>query len=77
MEVVHALAGIVEERRAAKGVLITTSWVGKASLDFAARNGRIDIVDGRQLKRMLRDHLGIEVRIGLPKTPPQLGTRQN
>lgn len=37
LEAVHALAGVMEDKNAAKGVLVTTSWVGKASRDFAAQ----------------------------------------
>jgi hypothetical protein len=39
VEAIHALAGVMEDKNAAKGVLVTTSWVGKASRDFAARSG--------------------------------------
>jgi restriction system protein len=71
LESVHALAGVMDDKNAAKGVLVTTSWVGKASRDFAARNGsRIEIIEGRHLKSMLREHLGLDVLIGLPKLPP-------
>ena len=67
----HALAGVMEDKHAAKGVLVTTSWVGKASRDFAARNGsRIQIIEGRQLKYMLKEHLDLDVLISLPKLPP-------
>ena len=60
----------MNDRAAAKGVLVTTSWVGKASRDFAARIGRIEIIEGRHLKSLLLEHLGISVLIGLPKLPP-------
>jgi restriction system protein len=71
LEAVHALAGVMEDKNAAKGVLVTTSWVGKASRDFAARNGsRIEIIEGRQLKYLLKEHLGLDVLISLPKLPP-------
>ena len=71
VEAVHALAGVMEDKHAAKGVLVTTSWVGKASRDFAARNGdRIQIIEGRQLKYMLKEHLGLDVLISLQKLPP-------
>ena len=71
VEAVHALAGVMEDKNAAKGVLVTTSWVGKASRDFAARNGsRIEIIEGRHLKSLLREHLGLDALIGLPKLPP-------
>ena len=62
---------IARSLNAAKGVLVTTSWVGKASRDFAARNGnRIQIIEGRELKHLLREHLGIDALISLPKLPP-------
>ena len=70
LEAVHALAGVMDHKRAAKGVLVTTSWVGKASRDFAAANGRIEIIEGRNLKHMLNEHLGLDVLIGLDKIPP-------
>jgi len=66
---VQALAGVVEDKRAAKGILITTSWVSTAGHDFAVRHGRIQIIEGSELKYMLREHLGIDVRINLPKPP--------
>jgi restriction system protein len=70
LEAVHALAGVMEDKNAAKGVLVTTSWVGKASRDFAARNGsRIELIEGRHLKSLLREHLGLDVLISLPKLP--------
>jgi restriction system protein len=68
---VHALADVMEDKNAAKGVLVTTSWAGKASRDFAARNGsRIQIIEGRELKHLLKEHLGIDALISLPKLPP-------
>jgi restriction system protein len=71
VEAVHALAGVMDDKNAGKGVLVTTSWVGKASRDFAARNGsRIEIIEGRHLKFLLKKHLGLDVLIGLPKLPP-------
>jgi restriction system protein len=69
LEAVHALAGVMEDKNAAKGVLVTTSWVGKASRDFAARNGRIQIIEGRHLKSLLLEHLGLDVLISLPHLP--------
>ena len=71
VEAVHALAGVMEDKNAAKGVLVTTSWVGKASRDFAARNGsRIQIIEGRELKYLLKRHLKLDALISLSKVPP-------
>ena len=71
VEIVRALAGAIEDKNAVKGVLVTTSWVGKVGRDYAARNGRIEIIEGHQLKAMLQEHLGIDSRIGRPELPPE------
>src|SRR5918996_6277246 len=52
-----------------RGILVTTSWAGQASHEFVARHGRIEIIDGRKLKYLLMEHLGKDVRIGLPNIP--------
>jgi len=70
VEAVQALAGVMNDKAATKGILVTTSWFGKASRDFIARNGRMELIDGRNLKAMLQEHLGLDVLIGLPKLPP-------
>ena len=70
LEAVHALAGVMSDKAATKGILVTTSWFGKASRDFAARNGRMELITGRELKALLLEHLDLDVLIGLPKLPP-------
>jgi restriction system protein len=80
LEAVNALAGVMNDKSAAKGILVTTSWVGPASRQFAARNGRMEIIEGRELRYLLKEHLGIDVLIGLDHLPPDwspddLGTR--
>jgi restriction system protein len=70
LEAVHALAGVMADKAATKGILVTTSWFGKASHDFAARTGRMQLITGRELKSLLLEHLGLNVLIGLPKLPP-------
>jgi restriction system protein len=70
LEAVHALAGVMADKAATKGILVTTSWFGKASQDFAARTGRMELITGRELKSLLLEHLGLDALIGLPKLPP-------
>jgi hypothetical protein len=41
-----------------------------------ARNGRIEIIEGRHLTALLQEQLGIDVLIGLPATPPTRSTNQ-
>lgn len=69
LEAVHALAGVMDERQASKGILVTTSWFGKDSHAFAAKRARIQLIDGRNLKAMLQEHLGLDILISLPKLP--------
>lgn len=45
------------------------SWFGTASKDFAQRTGRMELIDGRGLKALLKEHLDIDALIGLPKLP--------
>lgn len=68
-DAVRALAGVMNDKAAAKGILVTTAWYGKSSLDFAQRTGRMQLIDGRGLKALLKEHLGIDALIGLPKIP--------
>jgi restriction system protein len=71
LESVHALARVMADMNASRGILVTTSWVGQASRDFAVRTGRrIQIIEGRELKHLLREHLAIDALISLPEVPP-------
>ena len=69
VEAVRALAGAMVDKRAAEGILVTTSWVGRDSVEFARRNGRIRIIEGRELKQMLAATLNMNVLISLPTLP--------
>jgi hypothetical protein len=37
-------------------------------IEAAHRNGRMQLIDGRNLKALLKEHLNMDVLIGLPKT---------
>jgi restriction system protein len=65
---VRALAGSVEEKRATSGILVTTAWVGPESKAFAARNNRLRIVEGGELKHLLAEYLHLDVRIDLARS---------
>ncbi|MEU4286732.1 restriction endonuclease [Kribbella sp. NPDC026596] len=70
-EAVRALAGVMGQMKASRGVLVTTSWFGKASHDFAAEHGRIQLIEGTNLKHMLLEFLGLDVVIGELKRAPR------
>jgi len=66
---VRALAGSVEEKRATAGVLVTTAWVSGETKAFAARNNRLRIIEGGELKHLLTEYLHLDVRIDLARRP--------
>ena len=71
VEAVRALAGVMEDKHATKGILITTSWVTKDGHAFATRHGRIEVMECEHVKYLCKEHLGLDVLISLPKPPPR------
>ncbi len=70
-ESVSALIGDVGLKNATRGILVTTSWAGKSSHEKAkAIGGRLQIIEGRELKSLFRKHMNIDVLISLPKLGP-------
>jgi len=67
-EAVRSLAGVIEDRRANRGVLVTTSWFGPSAHEFARRNGRIQLVEGGELKHLLAEHLSLDAIVGISDT---------
>lgn len=68
LEAVHALTGVMADHNATTGVLVTTSWFGRASEQFAGRN-RITLINGAELKDLLKKYLDLDVIPGT--TPPR------
>ncbi len=66
LESVHALTGVMADHNATTGVLVTTSWFGRASEEFAKRN-RITLINGAELKQLIKEHLNMDV---MPGTSP-------
>jgi restriction system protein len=71
VEAIRALAGVMEDKHATKGILITTSWVTKDGHAFATRHGRIEIMECEHVKYLCKEHLGLDVLISLPKPTPR------
>lgn len=71
VDAVRELAGTMEDKHATKGIMVTTSWVTSGGHDHARRHGRIQIIEHDNLRYLLREHLGLDVLIGLPKKPPR------
>jgi restriction system protein len=68
-EASRALWGVMDDKRAGTGVLVTTSYFGQTTHDFVARNERIRLIEGPELKHLLKEHLDLDVVLGAT-TPP-------
>jgi restriction system protein len=74
---IRELAGAMEEKRAGRGVLVTTSWFASRTWKKASEHGRIELIDGPRLVYLIAEHLGKQVLIGVerPRTthpgPPE------
>jgi restriction system protein len=71
VEAVRALAGVMEDKHATKGIMVTTSWVTKDGHAFTNRHGRIQIIECEEIKFLCKEYLDRDVLISLPKPPPQ------
>ena len=63
---IHALAGLMDEKRAGRGVLVTTSWFSRNCWTQARKNGRIELIDGSRLRYLIKEHLQKDVVIPRP-----------
>ncbi|UJW35164.1 restriction endonuclease [Saccharothrix sp. AJ9571] len=70
VEAVRALWGTMEDKKAGTGILVTTSYYGKAAHDFAHRNERLRLIEGPELKHLIKEFLGQDVIVGA-KEPPK------
>jgi restriction system protein len=66
---VRALLGAVADLDAGQGILLTTAWFSTADRACATRSGRLRLVDGSTLRRLLSEYLGVEAVVGLPRLP--------
>jgi hypothetical protein len=67
-DAVRALWGAMEDKRTTEGILVTTSWFGSAGRQFAANHQeRLRLIEGPELKHLLAEHLGLDVRIALER----------
>ncbi|WP_433515150.1 restriction endonuclease [Nonomuraea sp. CA-143628] len=71
LDAVHALTGVMADHNATTGVLVTPSWFGRASEQFAQRN-RITLINGAELKHLIKQYLNIDV---IPGTSPPRNAR--
>jgi restriction system protein len=63
VETVRALHGVLMHEGVPKAYLVTTSGFGPQALAFS-QDKPIELIDGRRLLGMLREHLGLRVHLG-------------
>lgn len=59
---VRALAGVLHDKRANHAIFVTTSWFSDDGRQFALAN-RVRLIEGPELKHLLRKHLELDVLI--------------
>ncbi|MFC5054465.1 restriction endonuclease [Saccharothrix xinjiangensis] len=72
---IRELAGAMEEKKAGRGVLVTTSWFASGCKQKAHEHGRIELIDGNHLVYLIKEHLGKDVLIGIPNRPRSASER--
>jgi restriction system protein len=63
---IRELVGAMDEKRAGRGILVTTSWFASGCWTKATENGRIELIDGGRLRYLVREHMGKDVLVAPP-----------
>jgi restriction system protein len=64
---IRELAGAMEEKKAGRGILVTTSWFTSGGWQKAREHGRMELIDGARLIYLIKQHLGKDVLIGIAR----------
>ena len=59
---IRALAGVMHDKRANHAIFVTTAWFSDDGRRFALDN-RVRLIEGPELKHLLRVHLGLDVLV--------------
>jgi restriction system protein len=70
---IRELAGAMEEKKAGRGILVTTSWFTSGGWQKSDEHGRMELIDGSRLVYLIKEHLGKEVLVGI-KRPRNVAT---
>jgi restriction system protein len=62
---IRELAGAMEEKKAGRGILVTTSWFTSGGRQKAYEHGRMQLVDGQNLIFLIKKYTGKDVVISV------------
>lgn len=60
---IRELVGAMDEKRAGRGILVTTSWFTSGCWTKASENGRVELIDGPRLRWLVQEHLQRDVLV--------------
>jgi restriction system protein len=63
---IRELVGAMDEKRAGRGILVTTSWFASGCKIKARDNGRIQLIEGSELVHLVKKHLAKDVLVAPP-----------
>ena len=63
---IRELVGAMDEKRAGRGILVTTSWFASGCWTKATENGRVELIDGPRLRYLVQEHLNMDVLVAPP-----------
>lgn len=63
---IRELVGAMDEKRAGRGILVTTSWFASGCWTKATENGRVELIDGPRLRWLCQEHLRRDVLVATP-----------
>jgi restriction system protein len=63
---IRELVGAMDEKRAGRGILVTTSWSTSGCKIKARDNGRIQLIEGSELVHLVKEHLNKDVLVAPP-----------
>jgi restriction system protein len=66
---IRDLVGAMDEKRAGRGILLTTSWFASGCWTKAHENGRVELIDGPRLRYLVKEHLHKDVLSGTTSSP--------
>ena len=69
---IRELVGAMDEKRAGRGILVTTSWFASGCWTKARENGRIELIDGPRLRYLANKYLDKDVLVAPPAPRAQI-----